>query len=267
MNQKMKLTIFLLLFAALIGGAAFAYGRLSAGREDARLALLGAGSGKTAESASAGAATAESTGSPQTKETAAQTKAAETTVPESKVAESNEAGAKTADSKTEESKNAETKAEETTAGGAGDGSDATEMAAPDFTVYDTDGTARRFSDYVALGKPIVLNFWASWCPPCRGEMPHFDEAYQTYSDRVTFLFVDMTDGQRETKEDATAFIEKEGYSFPILLDSDSDAASVYGIASIPTTVFIDADGMILGGIEGAMDADTLEQAMQTLLGN
>ena len=70
------------------------------------------------------------------------------------------------------------------------------VAAPDFTVYDGTGTEVRLSDYV--GKPIVLNFWASWCGPCQSEMPEFDAAYEELGEDIHFLMVNMTDGSRET---------------------------------------------------------------------
>ena len=71
------------------------------------------------------------------------------------------------------------------------------VPAPDFIVYDAEGTAFRLSDF--KGKPVVVNFWASWCPPCRSEMPHFDQVYSEVKDDVMFMMVDLVDGQRETQ--------------------------------------------------------------------
>ena len=93
--------------------------------------------------------------------------------------------------------------------------------APDFTVYDAEGNEVHLSDYV--GKPIVLNFWASWCGPCQMEMPDFHEKYLVLSEDVNFLMVNMTTG-RETMESASAFIEKNEYSFPVFYDINSNAA-------------------------------------------
>ena len=99
------------------------------------------------------------------------------------------------------------------------------MLAPDFTVYDLDGNAVQLSDFI--GKPIVLNFWASWCGPCQMEMPDFHEKYLQLGEKVNFLMINMTTG-RETQESAIAFIEKNDYSFPIFYDMQSDAAMTYG---------------------------------------
>ena len=121
-----------------------------------------------------------------------------------------------------------------------DGTESTQQSdkhinkAPDFTVYDADGKAVKLSDYV--GKPVVLNFWASWCGPCQSEMPAFDAMYKKYGDRVTFMMVDLTDGSRDTVESAAAFIKARGYSFPVYFDTTLSAASTYGAYSIPMTV-------------------------------
>ena len=127
--------------------------------------------------------------------------------------------------------------------------------APDFTVYDEEGNAYLLSDI--LGEPIVLNFWASWCPPCKAEMPHFNEMYGEVSDGVRFLMVDLVDGQRETVAKGRAFIEEMGYTFPVYYDTRGEAASAYGISSIPTTVFIGADGNIADTYTGMMDKKAL----------
>lgn len=130
------------------------------------------------------------------------------------------------------------------------------VKAPDFTVYDAEGNAYKLSDFE--GKPVILNFWASWCGPCKLEMPDFDEAYGEYGDDIHFLMVNMTDGYQETMADAKKFVEESGYSFPVYYDSDTDAARTYGVYSIPTTYFIDKDGYVIANGRGALDAETLQ---------
>ncbi len=135
---------------------------------------------------------------------------------------------------------------------------------PDFTVIDTDGKAVRLSDLV--GKPVILNCWASWCPPCKAEMPDFEEIYKQYGDRVHFMIVNLTDGQRETVDTAKAYVAAQGYTFPIYFDTTMDAANTYRVSSIPTTYFINADGTLLSYANGMLDAETLEKQLQILLG-
>ena len=137
--------------------------------------------------------------------------------------------------------------------------------APDFTVYDADGNEVRLSDFV--GKPVVLNFWASWCGPCQGEMPDFQQMYQQYGDEIQFMMVNLTDGSRETVGSASAFVENKGYTFPVFYDTDLDAATVYGVYSIPITILVDAKGSYVAHAPGAVTADALQMGIDMLKGN
>lgn len=130
------------------------------------------------------------------------------------------------------------------------------VMAPDFTVYDEEGNAVKLSDFI--GKPVILNFWASWCGPCQMEMPDFNEAYADYGEDLHFLMVNMTDGSQETLETAKAFVKESGYSFPVYYDTDMDAAATYGVISLPTTFFINAEGHAITYANGMIDAEVLK---------
>ena len=138
------------------------------------------------------------------------------------------------------------------------------VMAPDFKVYDAEGNAVNLSDY--FGKPIILNFWASWCGPCQREMPDFEEAYKEYGEEVQFLMVNSTAGSRETLETAQKFIEDNGYSFPVLFDTEANAAMAYGVNSLPNTFFIDGEGHAIARVRGIINMDTLVYGVQMLTG-
>ena len=136
-------------------------------------------------------------------------------------------------------------------------------AAPDFTVYDSDGAP--VSLVSKQGKPVFINFWATWCAPCRSELADLDEAYKTYGEKIEFMMINLTDGGSETVEGVRAFVEENGYTFPVYYDSDGSAALACGVDPIPTTVLIGPDGSYLHTQIGAMTAETIEDLMQMLL--
>ena len=138
------------------------------------------------------------------------------------------------------------------------------VEAPDFTVYDAEGGEVRLSDFE--GKPTVVNFWASWCGPCQMEMPDFQDKFLELGESVNFLMVNMTDGSRETLETASAFIAEQGYTFPVFYDTQVDAAMAYGVNSLPTTYFIDAEGHAIAQATGAIDAATLQRGIDMIAG-
>ena len=135
------------------------------------------------------------------------------------------------------------------------------LKAPDFTVYDQAGNAVKLSDY--FGKPIVLNFWASWCGPCRGEMPVFENAYQQLGSDITFLMVNATGG-RENLNSAKAFLQNSGYTFPVFFDTEMDAAMTYQVYSLPTTYFSDAEGYLVNHAIGALSESRLQRNLALL---
>ena len=144
-----------------------------------------------------------------------------------------------------------------------DAAEATTPKVPDFTVTDEAGNLVDLYDF--LGKPIILNFWASWCGPCRSEMPDIQKAYETYGQDIHFLIVNLTDGSRETVDAARDYITQAGYTFPVYFDTTLHAASVYGAYSIPMTFFIGAEGQPIARYSGAMPADILQQGIDMLL--
>ena len=137
--------------------------------------------------------------------------------------------------------------------------------APDFTVLDKDGNTVRLSD--KFGKPVVINFWATWCPPCKQELPDFDKLCKEYGDRVVFMMVNLTDGYRDTVDGTKRFVSGKGYTFPVYFDTKDNAASAYNVSSIPQTTFIDAKGNVYTTRIGAMNEATLRIYLNALLGN
>ena len=130
----------------------------------------------------------------------------------------------------------------------------TEPPAYNFTVYDADGKPVSLSAFI--GKPIVLNFWASWCGPCRMEMPEFQKMYEQFGDEVHFLMVNLTGYDHMAS--AKAFVQSGGYSFPVYFDLTLSAGNAYGVHSFPTSVFIDAEGYLMATYVGAMSGATLQ---------
>jgi len=134
-------------------------------------------------------------------------------------------------------------------------SEAPKTVAKDFTVFDKDGNKVSLSDF--KGTPIVLNFWASWCSPCKSELPDFNEVFSEQKGEVQFMMVDLTDGQQETQADGQGYVESQGFDFPVFFDKNQEAAITYSIRYIPTTLFIDADGNIVKSYDGPISKEKL----------
>ena len=160
------------------------------------------------------------------------------------------------ETESEETEDSQTSSEETDSG-----ENAAETA-PDFTMTNASGEEVKLSDF--FDKPVVLNFWASWCGPCKSEMPHFEDAYQKYGEDINFVIVNLTDGARETVENASDFIKEQGYTFPLYFDTNTEGAMTYGTYSIPVTYFIGADGVPVAQANGALDAATLQKGLDMI---
>ena len=134
--------------------------------------------------------------------------------------------------------------------------------APEFAMTDRDGNEVNFSDFA--GKPIVLNFWASWCGPCQMEMPDFEKMYQMYGQEVEFVMVNMTDGYQETFDSASSFITEKGYTFPVYYDTKMEGAYSYQVYSLPMTFFIDATGDVVASNRGMISGENLQQGINSI---
>lgn len=134
----------------------------------------------------------------------------------------------------------------------------------DVTFYDSEGEAVKLSDY--YGKPVVMNFWATWCGYCKKEMPDFQEVYEEYKDKVEFLFINSTDGSRETREKAETYLQEQGYTIPAFYDEDLDAVYTYSVNSLPTTMLLDKQGRVAAYAPGLVEKEALVSALDALLG-
>lgn len=141
--------------------------------------------------------------------------------------------------------------------------------APDITLTDQYGNTHTLSDY--RGKVVFLNFWATWCPPCREEMPYIQEIYEeTMEDDDTdlvILSVAAPNQGRETSEKGIrSFLDENGYTYPVLMDYDGEVSDAYYIRSYPTTFMIDTRGNIYGYVPGAMTKEIMEEIIRQTRG-
>lgn len=131
--------------------------------------------------------------------------------------------------------------------------------APDFELETIDGETMRLSDY--RGEPILLNFWATWCPPCRAEIPDMQKFYEDKD--VVILAVNLYDTETN-EDDIPEFIEEFGMTFPVLLDEGSEVSTKYQIQPIPTSYLIDAEGRIHNIAFGALNYDLMVQEFEKM---
>lgn len=135
--------------------------------------------------------------------------------------------------------------------------------APDFELKTLDGETAKLSDY--RGKKVILNFWATWCPPCRAEMPHMQDYYEEKAkeDNVEILAVNLTTADHGM-EKITSFVSEYELSFPILLDSEGDMGEVYQAVTIPTSYILDTEGRVQSKFVGPMDQATIEELVSKI---
>ncbi|XJZ28906.1 peroxiredoxin family protein [Bacillota bacterium Lsc_1132] len=129
--------------------------------------------------------------------------------------------------------------------------------APDFRLETADGKTAKLSDY--RGKKVILNFWATWCPPCKAEMPHMEQFYkENHTKGIVVLAVNLTTSETDPRN-VNKFIADYGLTFPVLLDKKGEVGNLYQAFTIPTSYIIDTKGVIREKIVGPMNKDTMQK--------
>ncbi len=126
---------------------------------------------------------------------------------------------------------------------------------PDFALLDLSGNVVRLSDF--LGRTVVLNFWASWCPPCRAEMPDFLEVYEQRLPQDDFVIVAVDKLVEDTRGAVDDFVQEFGLTFPIVFDASDKVFQHYGVRGLPSTFFIDRNGVLRSKNLGPIFGDLL----------
>ncbi len=133
--------------------------------------------------------------------------------------------------------------------------------APDFTLLDLEGNKVELSDF--RGKKVVLNFWATWCPPCRAEMPHMERIYEKNNEEVVILAVNLTNTEK-SHSGVQEFVEDFQLSFPIVMDTKGEISSQYHVFAYPTSLMIDANGVIHEIYRGAINEDIMKKSLASM---
>ncbi|WP_308008288.1 cytochrome c biogenesis protein CcdA [uncultured Fusobacterium sp.] len=148
------------------------------------------------------------------------------------------------------------------------------LPAYDFQLKDQYGNLHKLSDY--KGKVVFLNFWATWCPPCREEMPHIEEIYKEYGYNKNDVVIlgaaspataENPSPQDESEEKIKAFLTKNNYTFPVVFDVKGEIFRNYYINAFPTTFMIDKDGNIMGYVAGGLSKENMKKIIEMTLGN
>ena len=136
--------------------------------------------------------------------------------------------------------------------------------APDFIMWDQQGDQTSLQE-ILEGKPAVINFWTSKCPPCKEEMPDFEELYQEIKDQVQFIMVDGVGCMGETEESGRAYVEEQGFTFPVYYDLEMDGVLNYGIRAFPTTYILNGEGRLVTGGSGMITKETLQELLEQVM--
>lgn len=135
---------------------------------------------------------------------------------------------------------------------------------PEFTLVDMEGN--EVSSLDLLGKPTIINFWATWCGYCIEEMPDFQTAYETYGDKINFVIIDAVDGIQETVEKGKSYIAENGYTFPVYFDTEMEGVISCGVTGFPSTLFVADDGEVLLGWPSYISGDRLMEMAESMIG-
>lgn len=134
--------------------------------------------------------------------------------------------------------------------------------APDFELQSLDGKKVKLSHF--RGKKVLLNFWATWCPPCRMEMPHMEKFYEEFKDKdVVVLAVNLSMTEKSVN-DVPIFVKQYGLSFPVVLDENGEVSGNYQVIAYPTSYIIDSQGVIRNKFQGAINYDIMNQSFSKI---
>ena len=262
MNKKIKIVLFSALAVAVVAGASLLYRTLS-NRYNPDQTINAGGTVQAGKSTDAG--TAESSGTANAGNTDMARSDTGMASGDTGMASAQENTAQTGDMAAASGADTASGAEngDSSSAGSADGAAETPPAepqksvfsAPDFTVYDANGQAVALSSF--NGRPIVINFWASWCGYCVKEMPEFQAAYEKYGSSVVFLMVNLITS--DSRQQAQSLIAGKGFTFPVYYDTDGRASAAYPSSGIPYSVFIGTDGQVAAKAVGAMTGSRLQQ--------